>query len=94
MRERVIEAVMKDNSICVEGVYADPVDRRKLVEASKEKNTCIWLNTPLDVCLKREQEGRNRSDHLVIWAAEEFKPPTYEEGWDEIITINLDNAGD
>lgn len=94
MREWVLDAVQKDNGLCVEGVYADPVDRKKLVEASNEKNTCIWLDTPLDVCLKREQEGRNRSDHLVIWAAEDFKPPTYEEGWDEIITIKPEHTAD
>ena len=86
-REKIINLVQADNSLCVEGVYCKSADRRKLVEASKEHNTCIWINTPLDVCIDRELNGRNRSVQMVRWAYERYEPPTYSEGWDEIIII-------
>ena len=83
----VVENVEKQNTIVVEGVYDKATERRRLVEASKEKNTCIWLDTPVDECLKREKGGRHRGEHLIIWCAESFEPPTFSEGWDEIIII-------
>ena len=66
-------------------------NRKILVSESKTKNTCIWLDTPLEICLDRERNGRKRSDHLVIWANDEFEPPTLDEGWDEIIIIRGDD---
>ncbi len=83
----LVDEIKKDNNICIEGVFEKSLKRRMLVEASNSKNICIWLDTPLDVCLDRERKGRKRSDHLVIWANEDFEPPTFDEGWDEIITI-------
>lgn len=86
-RDKIVSAVEQDNSICVEGVYAKARERKRLVEASKAKNTCIWLNMPLDMCVYRENTGRQRSEHLVQVVYEDFEPPTYDEGWDEIIEI-------
>ena len=83
----IVEAVRKDNTICVEGVYERADMRIPLVNACKGKKTCIWLNTPLDECIDREIHGRNRSVKMVEWAAEDLEPPTYDEGWDEIIVI-------
>lgn len=83
----VVSMVSEDNSLCVEGVYEKARERTSLVKASKEMNTCIWLDTPVDICVQRERYGRNRSEHIVVWAAERFEPPTFAEGWDEIIII-------
>lgn len=86
-RDKVIEAVSADNDVVVEGVYDKAKDRKRLVETSKAKNTCIWLDVSVDECLKRESKYRQRGEHLVIWCAESFEPPTLDEGWDEIIII-------
>ena len=86
-RELVIEMVKNDPSICVEGVYEKAKDRANLVKASGERNTCIWLDTPLETCVDRELTGRHRHEKIVIWAAESFELPTFDEGWDEIIII-------
>lgn len=85
--DKVVEAVKQDNSVVVEGVYGKASERKRLVEASVEPSTCIWLDTPLDVCVDRERNGRNRSENMVIWASEDFEEPTYDEGWYEIIRI-------
>lgn len=85
------DEVKRNNDICIEGVLGKASNRKILVSESKTKNTCIWLDTPLEICLDRERSGRKRSDHLVIWANYEFEPPTLDEGWDEIVIIRGDD---
>lgn len=80
-----IKDVLKADDVVVEGLFETAEARRRLVRMASRPCTCIWLNTPLDVCLKRENRGRGlgmiRHHHSI------FEPPTYEEGWDEIIII-------
>lgn len=72
--------------VCVEGIFITARERRAVVQASNaEHKTCIWLNTPIDECMKRE--NRNRATCLIQSCAELFEPPTKSEGWDEIIVI-------
>lgn len=85
--QRIIEMVRDNPHVCVEGVYESAADRAELVRASSARNVCIHMDTPLDVCVDREIKGRQRSVRLVRWCAEEFETPTYDEGWDEIVTI-------
>jgi tRNA uridine 5-carbamoylmethylation protein Kti12 len=84
-RDNVIAMVSADNDVTVEGVYDKAKDRRRLVEASQKENTCIWLNTPVDECIRRE--SRQRGEHIIRWCSESFEPPTPDEGWDEIIIL-------
>lgn len=87
-----LSGMIKNNpTVCVEGVFEKPYERKKCVEASNEYNKCIWLNVPVDECIKREINGRNRSVHMVQWAYEDFEPPTYDEGWDEIEVIEYEH---
>ena len=89
-RQIVVEMVEKNPSVCVEGVYKTVNERIALVNASSKHNICIWITTPIDVCIDREINGRNRSVHMVQWAYEGFEPPTYDEGWDEIYILKND----
>lgn len=75
-----------DGNIVVEGIYNLRCRRIKLLEALKGKNTeriCIWIDTPIEECLRRESRGRN--EEIV---RDPLQPPTLDEGWDEIIQIN------
>ena len=86
MFSSVVEMVSRNPDICVDGVYANACERKRLVAAaSRSKNTCVWLDTPVDVCVSRE--NRNRPEELPAWTRQTFEPPTYEEGWDEIIVL-------
>ena len=87
MYEKVVEMVKNNPDIIVEGVYDKASDRKKLVEASGVPSKCIWLDTPVETCLKREKGYRKRPEGLVILAHKAFEPPTYAEGWDDIIVI-------
>ena len=76
--------------VYAEGVYNTKITRKTFlntVEHRHERTVCIWLDTPLDVCIERENNGRKRGEYLVRREAEHFEPPTYDEGWDEIIVI-------
>ena len=88
---KIIAMIKDDPSVCVEGVCERALERKSFVEASNEYNKCIWLNVPVDECIKREINGRNRSVHMVQWAYEDFEPPTYDEGWDEIEVIEYEH---
>lgn len=84
------EAAQAFDEVCVEGTYNTRRRRTQFLDAVKQKGgkrVCVWVDTPLAVCLEREREGRKRGDHTVINCANQFEPPTYDEGWDEIIRI-------
>ena len=88
MREKVLGMVRENHDLVVEGVYGKAADRRLLVEAAGgARNKCIWIDTPLETCVQRENEYRHRSEHLVVCSHEHFEPPTLDEGWDEIEVI-------
>ena len=84
----IIDRAVENDGICVDGVYGERWRRVELVKACKERGiecTCIWLDTPLDVCVMREDRGRHIS--LMRCYADTFEPPTMDEGWDTIIVI-------
>ena len=73
--------------ICVEGVMWRKANRESLVKrCGKKRKVCIWLDTPLEICIERETRGRSRVFFEHEYA--HFEPPTYSEGWDEIIIIH------
>lgn len=85
---RLNELASQGNAV-IEGVINEKRRRKELISScpKDEHKVCIWLNTPLTECLKREQNYRKRSLDMVRHHHERFEPPTYDEGWDEIIII-------
>lgn len=66
-----------DNDIVFDGIYNKAELRADLVGAYKgDSCVCVWLDTPLEVIKMRTQYKPVR-----------FEPPTYAEGWSEIIRI-------
>lgn len=91
--DAVCDAVRGINGdIAVDGLYPLRVQRRRLLEAcgDRGKNVCIWLDAPLDECIRREDRGRPL--FVIRKCASAFEPPTLDEGWDEIIRILLPPA--
>ena len=83
-----------DGNVVVEGIYNLRCRRKLLLEQVKNKdckNICIWIDTPLEVCLERERNYRQRHEHIVKSSYDMFQPPSYDEGWDEIIRIKGDD---
>lgn len=82
IREMVSRA---DGDITVEGVYLHHAQRRELAQAYRGATLCIWLDTPLETCIEREDRGRGTL--ITRNCAALFEPPTLDEGWDEIVRI-------
>ncbi len=76
----------KDGAV-VEGLFLTGKVRLQLLESCRHmgKKTCVLLDTPIDLCLTRSALGRDES--VVLRSSKIFEPPTYDEGWDEIIII-------
>ena len=74
---------------CIEGIYNTIKSRKNILECVKEtdKRVCIWIDTPLEICLERERNYRHRPEQMVKHSYDAFQPPTYDEGWDEIIVV-------
>lgn len=82
--------VVRAGEECIEGVFGESGRRAQIVHACHEGGhdaVCVWLDTPLETCIERERSYRKRGDGFVRVIAEHFEPPTYAEGWDEIIRI-------
>ena len=77
--------IINQNGVVIEGIFGNAETRRRIVKRAGKPCTCIWLNTTLEECLKRENRGRGLG--LIRYHHRIFEPPTYEEGWDEIIVI-------
>lgn len=76
-----------DGDLIVDGIFDTAEQRVALLEAYKGggQKTCIWIDTPLDVI-----ESRIRRYSKTRKLPDPFEPPTYSEGWDEIIIIRGD----
>ena len=74
------------DDVCVEGVFISSHERKKIAQSySGTRKVCVWLNTPLEECVRRE--NRNRATCIINNCQALFQPPTCDEGWDEIIVI-------
>lgn len=83
-RSYVVDALKKaEGDICVEGVYVMASSRKRLADAYKGKKLCIFLDTPLDEAKRRENRGRPL--FIIENSHHHLEPPTFDEGWDEII---------
>lgn len=87
-KEQRDEIYRSTKADCIEGIFNSVKSRKHILALTgREYNTVIWLDTPVSVCLEREHAYRCRPDSLVMHHAKIFEPPTYAEGWDEIIVI-------
>ena len=86
----VVEMIQSADDMCLEGVFP-LADRRKMYREAYggEGTRCIWLDTPYEECVRRENRGRKEIIFKNCLAF--FEPPTLEEGWDEIIIIRGNN---
>lgn len=87
--ERVAEKVkQKQGDVIVDGVY-NTIERRKTLLSAYQGDgdkICIWLDTPHEVI-----ESRFFGRWKPIDMPRLFEPPTFDEGWDEIVIIRGDD---
>lgn len=89
--DMIREADKESVDLCIEGVFPMANIRKMFRKEYSGKAKCIWLDTPYEECIKRENRGR--AQLLIENCQKIFEPPTYDEGWDEIIIIGGDDNG-
>lgn len=95
---KTINQALKVNSIeniWVDATHINPPSRYKLLRRlSKQYDSLkiVVMNIPLPVCIDRNnyREGRARVPEAVINDMhKKFRLPTFEEGYDEIISVDI-----
>jgi len=84
---QAIDITKNNNNIILEGVYSLRKQRIELLQNIDVniKKICVWINTPYEICVERAKNCRPKifvDAHYKV-----FQPPTYDEGWDEIIVL-------
>lgn len=77
----LLKVEAREGDVVIEGIYNTRDRRMALLNAYRGDGprVCVWLNTPEDV-LKKRMFNPKAGVHPKT-----FEPPSYEEGWDEII---------
>ena len=81
-----VELLRTVDGECIEGLYTTRKSRELLLSEcpNAQRKTCIFIDTPEDVCMAREGEHNGS----IPYHAFILEPPVYEEGWDEIIIVS------
>lgn len=88
--DRIIRAIAQTSGdVIIEGYFGRQDERRRVISSYKGKTKCIFLDITVDESISRE--NRNRHPQMLRNAARFFEPPTYDEGWDEIIVLRGDD---
>lgn len=70
----------RTGDVVVEGVYRLQRERISLIQAYEtDRYRCIWMDTPDEV--RRSRHGWDKH------CDKPFDPPTFDEGWDEILIV-------
>ena len=80
-----IQDIINQEDVVIEGLFETANARKRILELTDAYSVLIWLDTSLDECIRRENRGRSIA--MLKKHHARFEPPTYAEGWDEIIII-------
>ena len=88
--DRIIRAINQmHGDVIIEGYFGTKEARQKVRSSYKGKAKCLFIDITVEESIKRE--NRNRHPQMLRNAARFFEPPTYEEGWDEILVLRGDD---
>ena len=85
----IIESLQSWENVIVDALYTKLKWREVILEATKDfqcKRTLIFVDTPLDECIRRNR-GRDGAlpDFVIEDIYNSIENPTLDEGWDEIL---------
>ena len=83
--DAVLSSIEGKQNVIIEGAYGSKKRIDLLRHVTDVKKICVYIDTEVEECIKREYRGRNIS--MLRLYANQFEPPTYDEGWDEIIIV-------
>lgn len=85
----IVEALTDGKNVVADSVFSHVKQRTAILDAVKDipcRKVLVYMTTPLDECLRRNANRKNRLPDFVVESFyNSFEPPTLAEGWDEII---------
>ena len=92
----IIASLNKGESVVVDALYSKIKYRKELLQAIEDvncKRILIYMNTPLEECIRRNAQRPNPLPEFMIRDIyNSIEPPTLDEGWDEIIYVKEDGT--
>lgn len=86
----IVEALTDGKNVIADSVFSHVKQRTAILDAVQDiqcKKVLVYMTIPLDECLRRNANRKNRLPDFVVESFyQTFEPPTLSEGWDEIIT--------
>jgi len=100
-RERLLieECLSLGKSYAVDNTNLTRADRERYIPAARAAGYRVigyWMQTPVETCLVRNsgREGKARVPDVAIYStARKFEPPVYDEGFDELYTVENNSTG-
>jgi predicted kinase len=92
-RRVVAELLAAGHSVVVDNTAPSAEERAPLIAAARAAGVsvrCIWVDTPLELCLERNEarQGRARVPLVGLYATRgRFVPPTVAEGFDRVDVV-------
>ncbi|MBF8249591.1 MAG: hypothetical protein HW400_192 [Candidatus Levybacteria bacterium] len=95
--QKISRMVIEGKKASLDGINILSDTRISIVKALRKQGVkdiaCIWIDTPVDECLKRfrkrgsEHSTRELTEDILRRHASQFEPPTASEGFDSILRI-------
>lgn len=86
----IVEALTDGKNVVADSVFSHVKQRTAILDVVRDipcRKVLVYMTTPLDECLRRNANRKNRLPDFVVESFyNSFEPPTLAEGWDEIIT--------
>ena len=83
------EALTDGKNVVADSVFSHVEQRTAILDAVKDipcRKILVRMTTPLEECLRRNANRKNRLPDFVVESFyQSFEPPALDEGWDEII---------
>jgi predicted kinase len=92
-RRVVAELLAEGRSVVVDNTSPAPEDRAPLIAAARAAGVpvrAVWVDTPVPVCLQRNEARKGRSRvpvQGVLGTAARLVPPTCAEGFDRVDVV-------
>ncbi len=89
--ERARAALSKGTDVVLDATSINAVSRKTALDTlrgSYDKAICVWLDTPLEECKRRNAKRSRVVPELVLeQMATRFEPPLLSEGFDAVVTV-------
>ena len=94
-RKRIYRLIREGKNVIIDYQGLNPKSRKSFIKTYSpnfDKTVAVHINTPLEMCLERNRSRRRFvPEEVILRSHGQLVPPKFEEGFDEILTIDPDD---